>query len=112
MTVGSKYQGWYRHIQDTLTPSLDARNEVLYDIRSKKMAPSGQNIAKLRKLQWEVDEVIAMANTRWSRHLSERIHNMSFQPKEAWDNLSLLIKVSSQPRHTHCHFGRKKRGIV
>ena len=52
MTVGSKCQGWYQHSRDTLTPSLDTRNEVLYDIRANKMPPSGQTIAKIRNLQW------------------------------------------------------------
>ena len=78
MTIGSKCQGWYHQSGDTNTPSLDARNEVLHDIRAKKLAPSGQTLAKLSKIQWEVDEVIEMAKTRWSRHLVEVIHNMSF----------------------------------
>ena len=81
MAVGSKYQGWYHHSQDTLPPILDARNKVLYTIRAKKLTPSGQTFTKLRKLQWEVNEVIAMAKTRWSRHLAEVIHNTTFQPK-------------------------------
>ena len=33
-----------------------------------------------------------MSKTRWSRHLVEVIHNMSFQPKEAWENIRLLSK--------------------
>ena len=78
MAAGSKFQGWYHHSRDTLTHILDKRNEVLYNIRAKKLAPSGQTLSKLRKLQWEVDEVIAMAKTRWSKNLVEVIHNMSF----------------------------------
>ena len=84
MVVGSKYQGWYHHRRDTLTPILDTRNEVLYNIRAIKPAPSDQTLGELLRLQWDVDEVIAMAKTRWSRHLARVIHNISFQPKEAW----------------------------
>ena len=60
MDVESKFQCWYHHRQDTLTPILDARNKVLYDIRSIKLVPSGKNLAKLRNIQWEVDKVIAI----------------------------------------------------
>ena len=37
MAVESKFQVWYNHRQDTLI--LDARNKVLYDIRSIKLVP-------------------------------------------------------------------------
>ena len=36
--------------------------------------------------------MIEMAKTHWSRNLVEAIHNMSFQPKEAWENIKLLCK--------------------
>ena len=65
---------------------------MLYNIRATKSAPSDQTLTKLRRLQWELYEVIAMAKTRWLRHLEEVIHNMSFQTKEAWANIRLLSK--------------------
>ena len=88
----SKCQGWYHHSRDTLSPVLDARNEVLYHIRAHKLAPSRQTLDELKKLQWKVEEVIAMAKTCWSRHLVEVIHNMNFRPKEEWTNICLLSK--------------------
>ena len=51
MDVGSNCQGWYHHRGDTITPILDARNKVVYNIRAKKLALSCHIIAKLRKLQ-------------------------------------------------------------
>ena len=65
MVFGSKCQFWYHHSRDTLTPILDSRNKVLYNIRDIKPAPSDQTLAELSILQWEVDEVITMAKTRW-----------------------------------------------
>ena len=90
--IGSKYRDWYHHNRETLTPILDTRNEVLYNIRSKKPAPSGQTVDKLRNLQWEVYEVISMAKTHWSKHLAEVMHIMYFQPKEVWVNIRILSK--------------------
>ena len=102
MAVESKCKGCYHHSRATLTPILDARNKVLYNIRANKLAPSGQTLSKLRKLQWEVNEVIAMAKTRWSRHLVEVIHSMYFQPKEAWVNIRLLSKGENS-HHASLH---------
>ena len=92
MILRIKCQGWYHHSRDTLNPVLDARNKVLYHMRAHKPAPSRQTLDELRQLQWEVEEVIAMAKTRWSRHLAEVIHDMNFRPKEAWANIRLLSK--------------------
>ena len=61
-------------------------------MRATKLAPLFQTLDKLKRVQWEVDKVIEMAKTRWWRHLVEAIHNMSFQPKEAWENIKLLCK--------------------
>ena len=33
-----------------------------------------------------------MAKTRWLRKLAEATQKMSFQPKEAWENIRLLSK--------------------
>ena len=46
-----------------------------------------------------------MEKTCWSRHLAEVIHNISFQPKEYWANICILIKGEnihhSSPRTVH-----------
>ena len=52
MAVGSKFQGCYHQSWDTLTPILDAKNEVLYNIIANKLALPGKTLAKLRELQW------------------------------------------------------------
>ena len=87
-----KYEGWYYHSRETLTPTLVARKELLYAMRGTKLSPLSQILDKLKRLQWEVDEVMAMAKTRWSRQLVKVIHKMSFQPKETWSNIKLLCK--------------------
>ena len=46
--------------------------------------PSSRTLHHLKTLQQKVDEVVSVAKTRWSFHLAEEIHNMTFNPKEAW----------------------------
>ena len=51
MILHSKCQGWYHHSRDTLSPVLNARNEVIYHIRAHKPAPSRQTLDELKKMQ-------------------------------------------------------------
>ena len=46
-----------------------------------------------------MDKIIEIANARWSRNLSETIHNMSFNPKGAWENILILCK-GEKAHHT------------
>ena len=39
------------------------------------------------------------AKSRWPRHLAETIHNMSFNPKGAWENIQTLCK-GEKAHHT------------
>ena len=65
LVAKGKCEGWYYHSRDTLTPTLAARNEFLYAMRATKLAPSLQTLDKIKRLQWEVEELIAMAKTSW-----------------------------------------------
>ena len=53
-----------RHIDS----NTSGKNEVFYAMRATKIDPSFQTLDKLKRLQWEVEEVIAMAKTRWLCH--------------------------------------------
>ena len=74
-------QGWYHFIRATLTTTLEARNSVLHAIRDKNNTPSSRTLRHLKTLQPKVDEAVSAVKTRWSCHLAEEIHNMSFNPK-------------------------------
>ena len=92
MTSKQSNKGWFHHSKCTLTPALSARNEIIQSIRSDQHSPSQETILNLKTLQQEVDEIIEIAKARWSRHLAETIHNMSFNPKGAWENIRILCK--------------------
>ena len=75
---------WFHHIKSTLTTVLEARNKILHSIRADKYPPSQETILNLKTLQQKVDKIIENAKSRWSRHLAETTHNISFNPKGAW----------------------------
>ena len=39
LVVKGQYEGWYYHSRETLTPTLAARNELLYAMRGTKLSP-------------------------------------------------------------------------
>ena len=90
MKKNSEDQGWYHFSRDTLTPTLEARNSVLHAIRADKNTPSPRTLRHLKTLQHKVDEAVSVAKTRRYCHLAEEIHNMPFNPKEAWASIGRL----------------------
>ena len=99
MKKSNKDQGWYHFSRDTLTPTLEARNSVLHAIRSEHNTLSPRTLRHLKTLQQKVDKAVSVAKTRWSCHLAEEIHNMPFNPKEAWVSIRRLTGGESS-HHT------------
>ena len=83
MINNSDNQGWFHFSHNTLTPTLEARNSVIHDIRFDNNTPSLRTLFHLKTLQHKVDEAVSVAKTRWSCHIAEEIHNMHFNPKAA-----------------------------
>ena len=92
MTSKKINKGWFHHSKCTITPALAARNTILRSIIADQHPSSQETIFNLKTLQQEVDEIIEIAKSRWSRHLAETIHNMSFNPKGAWEKYGFCAK--------------------
>ena len=92
MTSKKINKGWFHHSKCTLNPALATRNAIIRSIRSDQHPPSQETILNLKTLQQEVEKIIEIAKSGWSRHLAETIHNMSFNPKGAWENIQILCK--------------------
>ena len=92
MTDKQINKGWFHHSKSTLTPELAARKEIFHIIRADQHPPSQETILNLKTLQQDVDKIIEIAKARWSRHLAEKIYNISFNPKGAWENIRILCK--------------------
>ena len=95
----SENQVWFHFSRNALTPTLEARNSVLHDIRSDKNTPPQRILCHLQTLQHKVDEAVSVAKTRRSYNLAEEIHNMPFNPKEAWASIGRL-KGGESNHHT------------
>ena len=91
MIDNSKNQVFFRFSCDNLTPTLETRNSVLHRIRYDNGVPSPRTLYHLEALQQKVDKAIDLEEKRWSFHLAEEIHNISFNPKGAWENIKLLM---------------------
>ena len=85
-------------------------NEMLFILEGFKYAawidlnigyntPLPSTLRHPKTLQQKVDEAVSVAKTRWSCHLAEEIHNMPFNPKEAWMSIRRLTGGESS-HHT------------
>ena len=45
---------------------------------------------QLSQAQTSVTDLIALAKALWSAHQAEKIHNMSFNPKAAWESVKII----------------------
>ena len=85
-------KGWLHHRKSTLTPTLASRNVIIHSIRADQHPPSQETILNLKTIQQELNKIIESKKARWSRHLAETIHDMSFNPKGAWPNIRIMCK--------------------
>ena len=92
MTNRKSNKGWFHNSKSTLTPELAAINAIHHSIRAGQHPPSQETLLNLKTLQQELDKIIEISKARWSIHLAETIHNMSFNPKGAWENIRILCK--------------------
>ena len=100
MTNRKSNKGWFHNSKSTLTPGLAARNVIIHSIRAGQHLPSQETLLNLKTLQQEVDKIIEISKARWSIHLAETIHNMSFNTKFAWENIRILYK-GEKAHHTY-----------
>ena len=90
MRKRSENQGWFHHSRETLQLEISNRHTILHEIHTTSEAPSSQTLKLLKSLQFKVDEAIAVAKTRWLRHLAETIDDTAFNPKVVWEHIRLL----------------------
>ena len=99
--------GWYNLSSDILKPLMDERLRTLDLIRQNffyvKTAKSMARTVKKNLL-----DGIEFTKSRWSNHLAERIHSISYFPKDAWSAVNKL-KEWIQSHHVTPNIMRFKK---
>ena len=93
-------KGWFHHSLSTLLPTISHRDQLLHTLRTTEPSSLNTTAIKidLKLAQIEVTDSISLAKAKWSAHQAERIHNMRFNPKDAWKAVKVLI-VGKESNH-------------
>ena len=80
--------------REELASVLELRNETLHKKRQlHENDPEYATIeTELKQLNKCVKEKVSMAKARWYAHLCEHIHDMSMNPRKAWEYIRILTK--------------------
>ncbi|KAL7524551.1 hypothetical protein ACHAXR_000620, partial [Thalassiosira sp. AJA248-18] len=102
--VKTNCEGWFQFSRTELAPLIEERNATHHSLKSiPPTQPELRNqleieLKRLRKL---VGDKVILAKSRWYAHLCEKIHNMSMNPRLAWEYIKILTKgESAQKRKT------------
>lgn len=73
-------------------PLLEECNKILHNMKQRTITKSEKNDLKekLRKMQKRIDDNVAIAISRCSRHHAENISKMNSHAKTAWDSVDVL----------------------
>ncbi|KAL7525760.1 hypothetical protein ACHAXR_003162, partial [Thalassiosira sp. AJA248-18] len=91
--VKNNCEGWFQFNRTELAPLIEERNEAHHKLKS---IPSTQpelrsqleiDLKRLRKL---VSDKVILAKSKWYAHLCEKIHDMSMNPRLAWEYIKIL----------------------
>ena len=76
---------------------IKERDALLSDYRTLGIGKgdSSETKTRLKIAQIAVENTIALAKAVWSAHQADKIHLMRFNPKEAWDNVSVISGVDT-----------------
>ena len=82
MSPVEKSKGWYFCSNNIIQPLVDKRSEVLNSIRQNIFSDE-DTIYFVREARKHLLEGIDLTKKRWSRHLSDRIHQMTNNSRDS-----------------------------
>ena len=93
MVIQRNCEGWFQFSRDTLAPLIETRNQKLHALRQLSNANEAITTPlkdELRQMNRHVSDAVSLAKSRWYAHLCEKIHDMSMNPKLAWEYIRIL----------------------
>ncbi len=65
--------------------------------------------ADLKRLNQHIAISVSSSKAKWHTQICSKIHNMSFNPRVAWEHIGLLTKGETAHYQKHVHMERKKQ---
>ena len=83
-------QGWFNHSKDHLLLAIELRDHLLTILRNMNEEDTRNVRLQLRQAHTCVTDLIALEKASWSAYQAKKNHNMSFNPKAAWESVKIL----------------------
>ena len=102
MVIQCNCEGWFQFSRETLAPLIEMRNQKLHELRqlsSAEVEITTPLKEELRQMNRHVSDAVILAKLKWYAHLCEKIHDMSMNPKLAWEYIRILTGGESAHHH-------------
>ena len=76
--------------KNLLAPVMEERNRVLHQARQDSHMPIEIKKKICREAKKAVNDAVELAKSVWVSHLAQKIHDLSNNPKSAWEGVKEL----------------------
>jgi hypothetical protein len=87
--------GWFQMSRSTLAPLYTERNTLKHAIKHASHLPSAIQATMqfiLNRLTRHISHAVSHAKATWYADICQKIHDMRFDPRLAWEHIRLLTK--------------------
>ena len=85
-------KGFFEKNQDILRPLLDAQSKVQHQVRHDTSLNPEEIKIMLRDARKNLSKGIILAKSMWCSKIAESIHDMDYNPKDAWKGVKAIEK--------------------
>jgi hypothetical protein len=93
VAIDQKCEGWYTASESILVPAIQEKNQLCHRLHGRigVSADEMTNIkAQLKFINKRNQDLVELAKACWYKGICEKIHEMSMNPRLAWENILIL----------------------
>ena len=90
-TLRFEEKGWFYHSKDAIIPAITHRGQLLHSLRTATSHAATPIKIALTTAHEIVTDTISLEKATWSAHLAQKVHDMKFTPKQAWEAVWVLV---------------------
>jgi hypothetical protein len=110
VSIESKCEGWYKASESILIPAIEEKNRLRHRLQDKSNL-NDDEIAdlhlKLKQINKHNHDLVDLAKARWYSGICSNIHSMRFNPRLAWENITLLASGETAHHKTNINMAMK-----
>jgi hypothetical protein len=104
MAIDQKCEGWYTASQSILAPAIQEKNQLRQSLHDRSgLSPYGITHikAQLTVINKRNHDLVELAKACWYKGICEKIHEMSMNPRLAWENIRIVTRGETAHHKTN-----------